>query len=67
MTLGEVKRYLNKVVVYDGDEYVFKACRLFLDEIHHEFKYSAELASVKTRCLICVPLEKVEKKDDFYE
>lgn len=63
MTLGEVKRNLNKVVVYDGDEYIFKACRLFLDDIYGEFKYSAELASVKTRAWMHAPLEKIYAKE----
>ena len=60
MTLGEVKRFMNKRVLYDGDSYVLCACRLFLDPVYHEFKYSAEIVSVKTNAVMIVPLEKIE-------
>ncbi len=67
MTLGEVKRHLNKTVIYDGNEYIFKACKLFLDPVHREFKYSAELTSVKTNAGMCVPLNKIITKENFNE
>lgn len=59
MTLGEVKRHMNKRVLYDGDLYTLRACRMFLDPIRLEFRYSAEIVSVKTNTVICVPLDKI--------
>lgn len=61
MTLGEVKRFLNKTVLYDGDLYVMRACVLFLDNIYGEFCYSAEIVSIKTNTVMRVPLEKIKE------
>jgi hypothetical protein len=60
MTLGEVKRFLNKKITYDGDPYMFQGCLLFLDEVHGEYRYSAKITSIKTRCVMWVPLEKIK-------
>lgn len=62
MELSEIKKNMNKTVLYDGGEYILKACRLFLDHARPEFKYSAELVSKKTNTLISVPIASVKIK-----
>lgn len=62
MTLGEVKRFMEKPVLYDGEEYILKACIMFLHPVTFEFNYSGEIVSVKTRTVMRVPIDKINYK-----
>ena len=59
MTLREVKQFMDKTVVYDGDEYTLKACLMFLNPTTAEFSYSGEIVSIKTKSVRRVPLKDI--------
>lgn len=58
MELKDVKANFNRIVVYDGGEYILSECILWQDE-NNEFKYSVLLEDRKRR-QYRVPMEKVE-------
>ena len=67
MTLNEVKLFMEKTVVCDGEEYILKGCLLFLNPSTHKFDYSAKIVSKKTNTVYWELLEKIEGKKNFYE
>lgn len=62
MTLTEVKKNMEKTVLYDGDPYRLTACRMFIDPITKRFAYGGELVSMRTNTVIHAPLDKIKEK-----
>ena len=59
MELSEVKRNMHKTVLFDGSEYYFKSCVLWLDDKDGQFKYSLILVDKNKHSTVDVPIEKV--------
>lgn len=60
MDLKDVKANFNRIVVYDGGQYILSECILWQDE-NEQFRYSLLLEDRKRR-QYRVPIEKVEAK-----
>ncbi len=65
MTLGEVKRFMEKTVILDGEEYILKGCMLFMNPTTYKFDYSVKIVSKRTNTVYWERLEKIEGKYDL--
>jgi len=58
MKISEVKRAVNKPVIYENSKYILTACILRKDKLNR-FVYSAELKDMKANSIVIVKLEDV--------
>ncbi len=59
MNISEVKRNLERTVLYNGTEYILKGCIIRRNTTTGQFYYQAELADAKAKSsLIVTALDK---------
>lgn len=64
MELRELRRYYNKVVVYDGDDYILRHCLEGRNEKTGELDYTLELQSCRSnKCGVYCGLHQVSVKE----
>lgn len=67
MNISEVKRNLERVVLYNGAEYILKGC-IIRRNTTGRFYYQAELADTKAKSsLIVTALDKIDERRESVE
>lgn len=62
MNISEVKRNLERIVLYNGAEYILKGC-IIRRNITGQFYYQAELMDTKAKSsLIVTALDKIDER-----
>lgn len=67
MNISEVKRNLERTVLYNGAEYILKGC-IIRQNTTGQFYYQAELADTKAKSsLIVTALDKIDERRESIE
>lgn len=67
MNISEIKRNLERIVLYNGAEYILKGCIIRRNTMGR-FYYQAELMDTKAKSsLIVTALDKIDKRRESIE
>lgn len=68
MNISEVKRNLERTVLYNGAEYILKGCIIRRNTTTGRFYYQAELMDTKAKSsLIVTALDKIDERRESVE